>query len=109
MSKKLFKPISDIPQWVYNSLWGGLDGGELEVRFWYNDDEFGLHLTLSNEQIEVIQRYGVTDDLLHWMSDEEMFTVESVVDITGDVDEVEVYAITDEVIARYIEECEVKE
>lgn len=93
------KPIAEIPQFLCQMLMGRDDGG-LYVSFWEGDDEAGLHLLLTQDQIREIEDYGVTDELIDWMRDNEEFER----DLSPDNDGwayTERFSITDEVVARF--------
>lgn len=96
-----WKPIAEIPQDLHNSLWGGLDDGVLEVCFWENDDEAGLHLMLLPEQIKEIADYGVSDELIDWMREKGLFTLEWTVTLNDKISNYESFKITDEIVSQF--------
>lgn len=95
------KRIVDIPKKLIADVWGGIDGNALEICFWHNDAEAGLGLYLTQHQVTQLERFGVSDDLLDWMRDNGMFTVDWTVDGNDDISEYESFLITDDVIRMH--------
>lgn len=94
-------PITEMPKRL-RPAWGGLDGDILEIYFWADDDEAGLHLYLSQDEIREIEGYGVSDDLIDWMRETEQSEIDWTPTLNGTVDDFEIFRITDKVVGRFL-------
>lgn len=94
------KPIESIPPNLHQKLWGGLGDNELEVRFWAGDDEANLFLYLDPAEVKALEDYGVSDELIEWMRDNDMY--ETDIGFANDKPyDVEVFKITNQVVATW--------
>jgi len=98
------KPIANIPERLHRPLWGGLDQNELEICFWWNDEDADLFLYLSPEEVKEIEDYGVSDELLDWMRDNDMQKAVHTTDINGDIGVYESFIITDEIVSKFYDQ-----
>jgi len=94
------KPIAEIPAYLHCKLWGGLTDDELEVCFWAGDDEANLFLYLDPPQVKELEDYGVSDELIEWMRENDMYETD-----TGFANDkpydMEVFKITDRVVSQW--------
>ena len=107
------KPIAKIPTDLHESLWCCFYDDNVEICFWTEDRAHGkaeLNLYLSSDQITVLNEHGISDELIDWMHDNNMFTIERTTNEDHVEDSYESFLITNEIVARFqAQEAQVNE